>query len=249
MVVSFAGVLVMVVSSSRVLVTMVLAGSSPPVQIVHSLGLEGAEQMGGKQDEGSLLELAPPMVGGVASETRSQSSGGLLDGLTVVSNGQPQDPPPLTDGGLSSLLGNMTVEVGVVPGHTSQLPQSSATGDHLSLQSSQPVAPPPVPLGDSLLDFSGEEDTELDPLKRTDSTASSFLTKSGNFNFERTGSNASGFLTKSGNFNFGVSEAAPSHQTVAPTPTIVGGVPTTAVPAVTGGPLRCWASSAVQCML
>lgn len=99
----------------------------------------------------------------------------------------------------------------------------------------------PVPTGDSLLDFSGEDDTELDPLKRTDSTSSGFITKSGNFNFERTGSNASGFLTKSGNFNFGVSEPAPAHQTVGPAHQTVGpahavsgGFPSTAVPAKTG---------------
>ena len=110
------------------------------------------------------------------------------------------------------------------------------------------MLPPPVPTGDSLLDFSGEDDTELDPLKRSDSTSSGFITKSGNFNFERTGSNASGFLTKSGNFNFGLSEAppahqtvgpthqtvAPAHQTVGPTHAVSGGFPSTAVPANTG---------------
>ena len=110
------------------------------------------------------------------------------------------------------------------------------------------MLPPPVPTGDSLLDFSGEDDTELDPLKRSDSTSSGFITKSGNFNFERTGSNASGFLTKSGNFNFGLSEAppahqtvgpthqtvGPTHQTVGPTHTVSGGFPSTAVPANTG---------------
>ena len=84
------------------------------MQIVHSLGLEGAEQSGGKQEESSLLELAPPTVGrAAASEPHPQSSGGLLDGLTVVSNGQPQDPPPQADGGLSALFGNMAMEVGV----------------------------------------------------------------------------------------------------------------------------------------
>ena len=88
------------------------------MQIVHSLGLEGAEQSRGKPDKGSLLELAPPTVGGAASEPHPQSSGGLLDGLTVVSNGQPQDPPPQADGGLSALFGNMAVEVGVAgPAH------------------------------------------------------------------------------------------------------------------------------------
>ena len=224
-------------------VVSVLVDLSPPLQIVHSLGFEGTEQSRGKQDEGSLLELAPPTGGGAASETHPQFSGGLLDGLTVVSNGQSLDPPPSIDGGLSSVFGNMAVEVGVVPG----LPQDTCTNSHLSVQTLQPVVPPPAPPGDSLLDFSGEEDTELDPLKRTDSTASGFLTKSGNFNFERTGSNASGFLTKSGNFNFGVSEAAPSQQTVGPTHTVEGGFPTTAVTATTGGlctvTLLCWACS------
>ena len=95
------------------------------------------------------------------------------------------------------------------------------------------------------MDFSGEEDTELDPLKRTDSTASGFFTKSGNFNFERTGSNASGFLTKSGNFNFGADEAAllqqpmgPTQQSMGPTHTVGGGagIPTTVLPTSAGEP-------------